>query len=110
MTYRLGLYEKSMPAGICWEEMLAEGKRAGFDHLEISIDETDDRQKRLLWTDAEKLRILRIEAETGMPIRTMCLSGHRKYSLGSYIPETRQKGMTLMRRAIDFSADLGIRI
>ena len=40
----------------------------------------------------------------------MCLSGHRKYSLGSKSPEVRERADEIMRRAIEFSADVGIRI
>ena len=108
--YRLGLYEKSMPAGLPWGEMLAAGKDAGFDQLEISIDESDARQARLDWTGKEKLRLLRIMAENDMPIATMCLSGHRKYPLGSHDPLIRSQGMAIMRKAIDLACDLGIRI
>lgn len=39
--YELGLYEKSMPGDLTWEEKLLNAKEAGFDYLEISIDETE---------------------------------------------------------------------
>lgn len=110
MEYRLGLYEKSMPRGLNWMEMLTACRTAGFDQLEISIDETDLRQKRLDWTKNERLDLLKTESEIGTPIRTMCLSAHRKYPLGSHDSQVRNKGMEIMRKAIEFSADLGIRI
>ena len=37
MEYRLGLYEKAMPAGMSWETMLSAAGEAGFDFLEISL-------------------------------------------------------------------------
>lgn len=37
--YYLGLYEKSMPNTLSWEEKLKVVKEAGFDYLEMSIDE-----------------------------------------------------------------------
>lgn len=110
MNYRLGLYEKSMPSGLEWREMLAAGRDAGFDQLEISIDETDARLARLDWTQAERLALLKTENALQMPIRTMCLSGHRKYPLGSHDPAIRARGMDIMRKAILFAADMGIRI
>lgn len=110
MNYTLGLYEKSMPSERSWREKLTAAKAAGFDQLEISIDETDARLSRLDWSDAEKIDLLNLEAETDMPIRTMCLSGHRKYPLGSHDPATRSRGMEIMRKAIDFSGYMGIRI
>ena len=39
--------------------------------------------------------------ETGMPIRTMCLSGHRKYPLGSSQPEVSGRGMEIMEKALE---------
>lgn len=110
MEYRLGIYEKSMPSELSWRERLSAAKTAGFDQLEISIDETDARLERLDWSAAEKLELLALEAEIGMPIRTMCLSGHRKYPLGSRSAETRERGMAIMRKAIEFAGDMGIRI
>ena len=40
----------------------------------------------------------------------MCLSGHRKYPLGSHDKEIQKKSLEIMKKAIDFAADLGIRI
>lgn len=45
-----------------------------------------------------------------MPIRTMCLSGHRKYPLGSSQPEVSGRGMEIMEKALELAEDLGIRI
>ena len=42
------------------------------------------------------------------PIRTMCLSGHRRYPLGSHDPEIRRRSMEIMRKAIEFSVNAGI--
>ena len=39
--YYLGLYEKSMPNTLSWEEKLEVVKEAGFDYLEMSIDELE---------------------------------------------------------------------
>ncbi len=40
----------------------------------------------------------------------MCLSGHRKYPLGSHDKEIQKKSLEIMKKAIDFAADLGVRI
>ena len=55
VEYRLGLYEKSMPAGMSWKEMLCAGKEAGYDQVEISIDESKARLARLDWTKEERI-------------------------------------------------------
>ena len=90
--------------------MLCAGREAGFDQLEISIDESEERLARLHWTSKERMQILKLEMEEGMPIRTMCLSGQRKYPLGSHDPAVREKSMEIMRNAIGLASDLGIPI
>ena len=107
---RLGLYEKATPSELTWKERLEAAKRAGYDFLEISIDETDGRLSRLDWTQAELGDLTRAVREAGLPIRTMCLSGHRKYPLGSRAPETRARGMEIFEKAVRLSDALGIRI
>jgi len=110
MNYKLGVYEKSMPSGLSWKEMLTAAKEAGFDHLEISIDETDARLARLSWSAEERMELVKTIHEVGLPIRTMCLSGHRKYPLGSHDAAVRERGMEIMRAAIEFAGDIGVRI
>ena len=41
--YTLGLYEKAMPGSLTWKEKLLAAKSAGYDFVEISIDETDEK-------------------------------------------------------------------
>lgn len=108
--YTLGLYEKAMPGNLSWKEKLLAAKAAGYDFVEISIDETEEKLNRLDMSREERLDLVRLMAETGMPIRTMCLSGHRKYPLGSDNPEIVQRGMDIMGKAIQLADDLGIRI
>lgn len=47
-------------------------------------------------------------SHTGVHIRTMCLSGHRKFPLGSRDPAVRLRSMDVMQRAIALSAQAGI--
>jgi predicted hexulose-6-phosphate isomerase len=108
--YLLGLYEKSMPHSLSIREKLVHTKNAGFDYLEISIDESDEKLERLKWGIHEKQELVRATWETGIPIISMCLSGHRKYPLGCEDKVTREKGMEIMHNAIRFAADTGIRI
>jgi len=110
MSYLLGLYEKSMPNEFSLEEKLIAGSRAGFDYMEISIDETDLKLERLDWTKSQKKDLVESMYRTDTPIKTMCLSGHRKFPIGSNNEETVKKGMQIMIKAIDFASDIGIRI
>ncbi len=106
----VGLYEKALPASMCWEEHLTAAGQAGYDFVEISIDESDERLSRLDWVASERAELRRSIANSGVPIMTMCLSGHRKYPLGSHTPELRQQGLEILRKAIEFSGDVGLRV
>ena len=97
-AYTLGLYEKAMPSDLTWREKLLAAKEAGFDFVEISIDETDAKLSRLDMTKEERLGLVRLIQETGVPIRTMCLSGHRKYPLGSSDPAVEARGIEIMEK------------
>ncbi len=57
--YFLGLYEKSMPNSLSLREKLIETKKAGFDYMEISIDETDEKLERLKWSSKKKQELVR---------------------------------------------------
>lgn len=109
-AYTLGLYEKAMPKELSWREKLCAAKAAGYDFVEISIDETDEKLARLDMSREERTELVDLMAEVGIPIRTMCLSGHRKYPLGSSDPATCARGMEIMEKAIALAEDLGVRI
>ena len=108
--YLLVMYEKSMPAYLSWQEKLYACKQAGFDWIEISIDETDEKINRLYWTKEKKDELVQLMKKTEVPIYTMCFSAQRKYSLGSLGKEKHDKAMEIMEKAIDFASELGIRI
>ncbi|MEW5959622.1 MAG: L-ribulose-5-phosphate 3-epimerase, partial [Chloroflexota bacterium] len=105
-----GIYEKALPFEVDWPRRLALAKEAGFNFVEISIDESDERLGRLDWPAKERAGLRQAIADTGMPLTTMCLSGHRKYPLGSASPETRRRALNIMHKAIDFAVDIGVRV
>lgn len=109
-SYEIGLYEKAMPENLSWREKLMAAKKAGYDFVEISIDETDEKLGRLEMSLEERLDLVHAMQETKMPIRSMCLSGHRKYPLGSADCAVRQRSMEIIQKALQFADDLGIRI
>lgn len=106
----VGLYEKALPESWSWDRRLALAAAAGYDFVEISIDESDERLARLTWPAAAKADLRRSIAAAGVPVLTMCLSGHRKYPLGSRSPQVRARADDIMRQAIEFSADVGVRV
>lgn len=107
--YQLGLYEKSMPADLTWVEKLQAAKNAGFDYVEMSIDETDAKLARLDMSDGEVDEILAAMRATGMSFRSICLSGHRKYPFGSTDPEKQAYSLEIMAKAVKLAGRLGIR-
>jgi L-ribulose-5-phosphate 3-epimerase len=110
MTLPMGLYEKALPTSWPWDRRLAAMADAGYSFAEISIDPSDERLARLHWPAGAKADLRSAIAASGVPILTMCLSAHRVYSLGSRVAATRERGLEIMRRAIDFSVDVGVRI
>lgn len=108
--YAIGLYEKAMPKSLDWRALLQCANECGYDFVEISIDESAFRLSRLNWTKEERLKLVSLTQESGIPIRSMCLSAHRKYPLGSSDPDIRAHSMKIMEKAIQFADDLGIRI
>ena len=110
MEYSLGLYEKAIPVGFSFSRMLDITRECGFDRLEISVDETDWRLERLEWP-AEKQRELAVLARAAdVPIRTMCLSGHRKYPFGAHDETIRRRSVDIMEKAIRFCVNAGISV
>lgn len=108
-TYELGIYEKALPVALSWQEKFSAARKAGYDYFELSIDESEGRLKRLDWPLETRMDILRMSMEEGIPIRSMCLSAHRKYSLGSSNKESEKKALEISDKAIRLASDLGIR-
>lgn len=109
-AYSLGLYEKAMPSELSWREKLETAKEAGYDYVEISIDETEEKIRRLDMTKEERFEILSAMYETGLPIRTMCVSALTKYSLGNDDGTYSARGMEILEKSIQLADDLGIRV
>jgi L-ribulose-5-phosphate 3-epimerase len=106
----LGIYEKALPRELDWRERLAAAREAGFDFVEISIDETDERLARLDWSTAQRHELWRAMRDEGVPLPSMCLSAHRRCPFGSADAALRTQADEVMRKAIDLAAELGIRV
>jgi predicted hexulose-6-phosphate isomerase len=108
-AYRLGLYEKSMPNTLSFKEKLNIAKNSGFDFIELSIDETDEKLKRL---DFDMTTIKQMKAdmdETGIYVQSICLSGHRRFPLGSLDQSASKRSLEIMQKAIILAHKLGVR-
>ncbi|NLJ47622.1 MAG: L-ribulose-5-phosphate 3-epimerase, partial [Treponema sp.] len=48
-------------------------------------------------------------ADSGLRVPSMCLSGHRRFPLGSSDSKARERARDILARAVDLAADTGIR-
>ena len=106
---KLGIYEKALPYGLDWTERLALAEKLGFHFVEISVDETDERLSRLDWGFDERHRFCQAVLKSPLTVPSMCLSGHRRFPLGSRDPDVRKQALGIMEKAIHFCVDTGIR-
>ncbi len=68
-NHPLGIYEKALPKDLSWPERLVLAKSCGFDFVEMSVDETDERLSRLEWTTAQRASLVEAMLETNVSIR-----------------------------------------
>jgi len=99
-----------MPESLDLSGKLKETGTAGFDYLELSIDETDEKLSRLKWKPGEIRSLHRSMEKSGIYIKSICLSGHRRFPLGDPDPEIRQQSITIMEQAIILAVRLGVRV
>ena len=110
MKNPIGIYEKALPKGMGWPERFDAAREAGYDFVEISVDETPERMARLDWTWPERLAFFKASREAGVAVPSMCLSGHRKIPFGSADAAVRAQAADFMDKAIRFASDTGIRV
>lgn len=107
-NYQVGLYEKAMP-DLPWKDRMEAAKAAGFNNIELSVDETDTRLARLNWSKRERKELYHLALDMDVPFGSICLSGHRKYSLGSSNLSLCARGLDIMEKTLELACDLGIR-
>lgn len=108
--YFLGVYEKSMPDALSLKDKLICAKKAGFDFVELSIDETDAKLGRLEMSADERAKLAAEMAEAECRFKSICLSGNRRFPLGSGRQGIAQRGVDIMQKCIALAYDLGVRI
>jgi L-ribulose-5-phosphate 3-epimerase len=106
----IGIYEKALPDSFSWTERLTAVKEAGFDYIEMSIDESDWRLKRLDWSPNKRAELISNIQSSGIPILSVCLSAHRRFPLGSGDPKIRDQSLEILKKAIDLSVAANIKI
>lgn len=105
----LGLYEKALPPFLSWREKLLCCRENGFDFLELSIDESDEKLDRLNWNAHEREALYLECSRIRVPISSICLSAHRRFSLGSNDAKIRNRAVEIAEQAIRLASDLGVR-
>lgn len=105
----LGIYEKALAKNLSWPERFAIAKACGFDFVEMSVDETDERLSRLKWSKEQRLALVSAMLESSIAIPSMCLSAHRRFPFGSRDETIQLRAKEIMEDAIALARDLGIR-
>ncbi|MFC1923307.1 L-ribulose-5-phosphate 3-epimerase [Chloroflexota bacterium] len=106
----VGIYEKALPADLSWEQRLETASSAGYDFVEISIDESEERLARLNWSSSERANLRKAINNTGTQVLTMGVSGLRKFPLGSASRDIREKAVEIFIKAIELASDIGVKI
>lgn len=106
----LAIYEKALPPGLSWRQKLDAAAKAGFDAIELSIDESGEELDRLEMPYGLRRAILDFEHDAGARIGSICLSAHRKYPLGSPDTAARKHGMDILRGAVKLAESMGVNL
>jgi len=106
---RFGIYEKAIPNRFDWSQKIDIAIKSGYDFIEMSVDESDERLERLDW-NKEQIKALRNQLyDADFYINSMCLSAHRRFPFGSADKIKRKKAFEIMEKAINLAEALGIR-
>ena len=106
----LGIYEKALLCDITWDAKLQAAQEAGYDFIELSIDESPQRMARLDWTQRQRDAFNRAVEQSEISIPMMALTSLRKFPLGSIDDSIRQRSLEIVADAVRFAADTGISV
>lgn len=109
-SHLFGLYEKALPDSISLSKKFRQAKALGFEYMEISVDESDDRLNRLYLPEKEQLALGQELRAAGLGLQSLCLSAHRRFPFGSADVGKRRMALDIMEKAIVFSKSLGISV
>ena len=106
----MGIYEKALPKKENWSTKIDIAKEAGYDFIEISVDESDERLARLNWGNEEIKNMNDLLIDKDFRIPSMTFSGQKRFPMGSMDNATREKSMDLMKKAVEVADKLGVRV
>ena len=104
---RMGIYEKALPEITDIENSLYSVAESGYEFIEMALDK--DRLNRFNWTVEQKASWVQAGINSGVHIYNMVLSAHRDFPFGSNDQNIREHAMDIMKEAVSFSVDMGIR-
>lgn len=109
----LGIYEKALvenplATGDDWRRFLEQVPAAGFGYLDLSVDESPEREARLEWGRDTRLMVRRAVETVGTMIGGICLSVHRRIGPGSADPAVRERARQVMIQGLRLCHDLGV--
>ncbi|MXR12340.1 L-ribulose-5-phosphate 3-epimerase [Mycoplasma flocculare] len=109
-NFFVGIYEKAIDKRFSFVDKIKIAKKAGFNFIEMSVDETDEFAARLDFSNKEISEIRTALFENDFYINSMCLSLHRKFPFGSADEKVREKSIEIMEKALILAKKLGISI
>lgn len=109
-NFFVGIYEKAIDKRFSLIDKIKIAKEAGFNFIEMSVDETDEFASRLDFSNDEIKVILDTLIEYDFYINSMCLSLHRKFPFGSASEKIREKALKIMEKALILAKKLKISI
>jgi L-ribulose-5-phosphate 3-epimerase len=105
-----GIYEKALPAAINWDRKTKSAKAAGFDFVELCMDEDPQRIARLDFTASKARELAAIARDNGLSMHSLCLSAHRKFPLGSMDDAIVAQSIELTKKTLDFANNTGLKV
>lgn len=106
----IGIYEKALPPTDNWSKLFDMAKQAGYDFVEIAIDESDERLGRLKWDKRTRHHFHQSAVDAGVGLNSIVLSAHRRFPMGSDDTNTRQRAIDILYQAVDFAVETGFRM
>ena len=107
---KLGIYEKALPSTLTLKGKLNYAKTFNYDFVELSIDESDEKLERLNMQE-RNIRQLKDDMDyEGISFETLCLSGQRRFPLGSNDPAIRKESLKILQKAVLLADALDIRL
>lgn len=105
-----GIYEKALPGSINWDQKTKSAHAAGFDFVELCIDESPQRIARVDLAASKARELATIARDNGLSMHSLCLSAHRKFPLGSLDDKIVAHSIELTKKTLDFANNIGLKV